>query len=218
MFSKHNHHKERSNYSAVPHFSDSDDDDSSDDGMEDDFISREIRQQQLQIQRQDEGLEMLGQSAERLSKISLGIHEELGHQNKIRRYVEPVQIFRNIDDRRIKTGCFSTLAVKCGIVKDWRWDSQVGVAVFVGTIVMSPPRCSTAIPNRSHIIYSESEFSKRRMLDEMEDDLENATTNMNLVTMKTKELIKKSGGKRNFCIIVVLSIIVVVLLFLIIYS
>jgi hypothetical protein len=25
---------------------------------------------------------MLGQSAERLSKISMGIHEELGHQNK----------------------------------------------------------------------------------------------------------------------------------------
>ncbi len=51
MFSKHNHHKERSNYSAVPHFSDSDDDDSSDDGMEDDFISREIRQQQVRTTR-----------------------------------------------------------------------------------------------------------------------------------------------------------------------
>mmetsp|Transcript_12993 Transcript_12993/g.27476 ORF Transcript_12993/g.27476 Transcript_12993/m.27476 type:complete len:139 (-) Transcript_12993:468-884(-) len=138
MFSKNNHHKERSKYSSVPHFSDSENDDSSSDGGEDDFISREIRQQQLQMKQQDEGLEMLGQSAERLSKISLGIHEELGHQNK--------------------------------------------------------------------------------MLDEMEDDLENATTNMNLVTMKTKELIKKSGGKRNFCIIVILSIIVVVLLFLIVYS
>ena len=34
------------------------------------------------MKEQDEGLEMLGQSAERLSKISLGIHEELGHQNK----------------------------------------------------------------------------------------------------------------------------------------
>jgi hypothetical protein len=29
-----------------------------------------------------QGLEMLGQSAERLSQISMGIHEELGHQNK----------------------------------------------------------------------------------------------------------------------------------------
>ena len=34
------------------------------------------------MKEQDQGLEMLGQSAERLSKISMGIHEELGHQNK----------------------------------------------------------------------------------------------------------------------------------------
>ena len=37
---------------------------------------------QMMMKQQDEGLEMLGQSAERLSKISMGIHEELGHQNK----------------------------------------------------------------------------------------------------------------------------------------
>jgi hypothetical protein len=37
---------------------------------------------QLMMKKQDEGLEMLGQSAERLSQISMGIHEELGHQNK----------------------------------------------------------------------------------------------------------------------------------------
>lgn len=57
-----------------------------------------------------------------------------------------------------------------------------------------------------------------RMLDEMEDDLEAATTNLNMVTLKTKELIQKSGGKRNFIIIVMLSLVVVVLLFLILYS
>lgn len=34
------------------------------------------------MKEQDEGLEMLSESADRLSKISLGIHEELGHQNK----------------------------------------------------------------------------------------------------------------------------------------
>ena len=34
------------------------------------------------MKQQDEGLELLGQSADRLSKISMGIHEELGHQNK----------------------------------------------------------------------------------------------------------------------------------------
>ncbi|KAL7507543.1 hypothetical protein ACHAXN_004710 [Cyclotella atomus] len=90
------------------------------------------------MKEQDQGLEMLGQSAERLSKISMGIHEELGHQNK--------------------------------------------------------------------------------MLNEMEDDLETATENLSMVTLKTKELIQKSGGKRNFIVIVVLSLVVVVLLFLILYT
>lgn len=57
-----------------------------------------------------------------------------------------------------------------------------------------------------------------RMLNEMEDDLDTATTNLSLVTTKTKELIQKSGGKRNFLIIVMLSIVVVVLFFLIVYT
>ena len=57
-----------------------------------------------------------------------------------------------------------------------------------------------------------------RMLNEMEEDLETATENLSMVTIKTKELIQKSGGKRNFIIIVVLSLVVVVLLFLILYT
>ena len=56
------------------------------------------------------------------------------------------------------------------------------------------------------------------MLNEMEDDLDTATTNLSLVTIKTKELIKKSGGKRNFIIIVILTVVVILLLFLIIYT
>ena len=40
------------------------------------------KHQKQMMKEQDQGLEMLGQSAERLSKISMGIHEELGHQNK----------------------------------------------------------------------------------------------------------------------------------------
>jgi len=52
----------------------------------------------------------------------------------------------------------------------------------------------------------------------MEDDLETATTNLSLVTLKTKDLIQKSGGKRNFILIVVLTVVVIVLLFLIIYT
>ncbi|KAL7524424.1 hypothetical protein ACHAWF_000945 [Thalassiosira exigua] len=92
---------------------------------------------QMIMKEQDQGLEMLGQSAERLGELSLGIHEELGHQSK--------------------------------------------------------------------------------MLDEMDEDLETAAANLGLVTAKTKELIRKSGGKRNFVVIVTLSIVVAVLLFLILY-
>lgn len=56
------------------------------------------------------------------------------------------------------------------------------------------------------------------MLNEMEEDLDTATTNLSLVTAKTKELIQRSGGKRNFIIIVALTLIVIVLLFLILYT
>lgn len=109
------------------------------DREEEDFIQREIRQQQqLMMRQQDEGLEMLGESAMRLGQISLGIHEELGQQMK--------------------------------------------------------------------------------MLDDLEDDLDTATTNLGLVTLKTKELIQKSGGKRNFILMVVLTLIVILLLFLILYT
>jgi hypothetical protein len=61
-------------------------------------------------------------------------------------------------------------------------------------------------------------FSTSRMLDEMEDDLDTATNNLSLVTQKTKELIQKSGGKRNCILIVVLTVVVIILLFLIIYT
>ncbi len=56
------------------------------------------------------------------------------------------------------------------------------------------------------------------MLDEMEDDLESATDNLSLVTLKTRELIQKSGGKRNFILIVVLTIVMIILIFLVVYG
>ena len=52
------------------------------DDEEEDFIQRQIRQQHMQIKKQDDGLEMLSQSAKRLGTLSLGISEELNHQNK----------------------------------------------------------------------------------------------------------------------------------------
>lgn len=112
--------------------------DSDSDSEEDDFIQNQIKSQQTQMRKQDEGLEMLSQSAERLGKLSLNINEELNSQNK--------------------------------------------------------------------------------MLDDMENDLDKATTNLNFVTFKTRELIKKSGGKKNFLIIVSLTLVVIFLIMLILYT
>jgi hypothetical protein len=64
-----------------------------------------------------------------------------------------------------------------------------------------------------------SELSaQNRMLDELGDDLDNAEDGLSVVTKKTQELIKKSGGCGNFFIIVILVFVVVVLAFLIIYT
>jgi hypothetical protein len=127
MFKKEKSHS----YSRVGYDSDSD-------YEEDDVIQRQIKQQQLEMIKQDEGLDMLSESANRLGTLSLNIHEELNSQNI--------------------------------------------------------------------------------MLDDMENELDKATNNLDLVTMKTKELIQKSGGKRNFMIILSLSLVVVVLLFFIIWT
>jgi len=54
-------------------------DDSDDEG--DDFIQQQIRTQKQQLRQQDEGLEMLSQSAKRLGELSMNISEELGEQN-----------------------------------------------------------------------------------------------------------------------------------------
>ena len=57
-----------------------------------------------------------------------------------------------------------------------------------------------------------------RMLDEMENDLEKAATDLDILSRKTKEFIQKSGGKQNCMIIFGMSCVVVLLLFLIIYT
>jgi len=112
--------------------------DSDESDQEDDFIQQEIRNQRLQLQEQDNGLEFLSESATRLGSMSLGISEELNHQNK--------------------------------------------------------------------------------MLNEMEDELDQATTDLNMLTRKTREMIKQAGGKKNFVVIMGMSFVVIILLLLIIYS
>ena len=46
------------------------------------LASCDFHQPQQQLKQQDEGLDMLSKSADRLGALSLGISEELGHQNK----------------------------------------------------------------------------------------------------------------------------------------
>ena len=90
------------------------------------------------LKKQDEGLDYLSQSAERLGQMSLNISEELEQQNK--------------------------------------------------------------------------------MLDSMETDLDAAGEDLDMVTRKTQEFIKKAGGTGNFIVIVVLSLVALVLFFLVLYT
>ena len=96
------------------------------------------RQQQLLLQQQDVGLELLGHHAERLGQMSLQISEELGHQNAI--------------------------------------------------------------------------------LTELDDDLDEANRDLDLVTRKTKEFIDAAGGTRNFAVILALVGIAILLFLLILYT
>lgn len=90
------------------------------------------------MQKQDQGLEMLSQSAERLGQLSMGIHDEIHQQNN--------------------------------------------------------------------------------MLNEMDNDLETAGENLDIITKKTKEMIEKSGGKNNCLLILCLSITAIILFLLILYT
>lgn len=61
-------------------------------------------------------------------------------------------------------------------------------------------------------------FCTKRMLDEMENDLDKTTQRLDFVTQKTKEMIKRSGGKQNFLIIVALIVVAFILILLILYT
>jgi hypothetical protein len=86
--------KNSASYSKVSLDEFSDDDDDNEDpfagnsrrrtnGTSGDPVADSMQRQQQLFAEQDQGLEMLGQSAERLGKMSMAIHEELGFQNKM---------------------------------------------------------------------------------------------------------------------------------------
>jgi hypothetical protein len=59
---------------------------------------------------------------------------------------------------------------------------------------------------------------QNRMLDTLETETDIARDKVDILTKKTKEIIKKSGGMKNFCIIVSLVAILIVLTLLVIYT
>lgn len=59
---------------------------------------------------------------------------------------------------------------------------------------------------------------QNRMLNSLEDDVSDANDQANIITKRTQELIKKSGGTRNFCVIVVLTITLVILILAVLYT
>jgi hypothetical protein len=60
--------------------------------------------------------------------------------------------------------------------------------------------------------------SQNQMIDDLEQDVDHAQSSIDLVTAKTKDLVKKSGGCQWFLLIVFLVFVLVCLVFLVIYS
>jgi hypothetical protein len=65
---------------------------------------------------------------------------------------------------------------------------------------------------------SEELGNQNKVLTEMDEDLDEANQNLDLVTRKTKEFIQLSGGTKNFVLILALIAIAIVLFFLILYT
>lgn len=59
---------------------------------------------------------------------------------------------------------------------------------------------------------------QNKMLTSMDTEFETAIDRLDIVTKKTKELINKSGGVRNFCIILALVAILMFLIMLVLYT
>lgn len=83
------------------------------------------------------------------------------------------------------------------------------ISLMIITLTRSPCHRCWSVPSLLPIC---------RMLDEMETDLDKTTQRLDFVTQKTKEMIKRSGGKQNFLIIVALIVVAFILILLILYT
>jgi hypothetical protein len=59
---------------------------------------------------------------------------------------------------------------------------------------------------------------QNRMLDSLEAETDIARDKVDILTKKTKEIIKRSGGVHNFCLIVFLVCVLIILTLLVIYT
>lgn len=64
---------------------------------------------------------------------------------------------------------------------------------------------------------SEELEAQNRILNDMEDEFDTASENLDFVTRQTKKFIKEAGGTQNCIVIVSLTLVVIFLLFLIMY-
>mmetsp|Transcript_13452 Transcript_13452/g.17718 ORF Transcript_13452/g.17718 Transcript_13452/m.17718 type:complete len:128 (-) Transcript_13452:243-626(-) len=78
----------------------------------------------------------------------------------------------------------------------------------------------TAVDRLGHLSLKIGEEieDQNRILTELDTDLDNTVDKLDMITRKTKELVKKSGGPKWFLAIIVLSAIFLVLLMLVLYT
>ncbi|OQR81748.1 hypothetical protein THRCLA_23304 [Thraustotheca clavata] len=56
------------------------------------------------------------------------------------------------------------------------------------------------------------------MLDEINAETDRAQENLDIITKKTRELVKQAGGMKNLCIIIALSLVLIILTYLVIMT
>ena len=87
---------------------------------------------------------------------------------------------------------------------------------FVGMQMQEQKRAMADQDDASLAISHELD-SQNKMIDELDDELEHASEGVDMVTRRTKELLRKSGGPKWFSLIIGLILVLALLIFLIIY-
>ena len=142
--------------------------------------------EQSVLREQDSSLEILGQSVGRIGEIAMGIGKEISTQNLM---IE--ELDEDMENAQVRRDSAVYRIVAQGTFM------HVVSAIHFGATASS--RFFTFI---SFILYRRCRLSLQ--------------TNIDMVTQKTKELIKRSGGMNWFLLILFLAVLLVILTFLVI--